>query len=77
MARREDREAQGAVLRAVLHAGDEGLTDAEVTERCGPLDPAKVESAIESLLASGLLERREARLHPGGPARRFHHLRPL
>jgi hypothetical protein len=72
-----ERDAQGAVLRAVLIAGDDGLTDAEVIERCESLEAGEVESAIESLLASGLLERREAHLHAAGPARHFHRLRPL
>jgi hypothetical protein len=65
------------VLRAVLIAGDGGLADAEVVERCEPLGAAEAESAIESLLASGLLERRDERLHAAGPARHFHRLRPL
>jgi hypothetical protein len=74
---REDREAQGQVLRAVLLAGGEGLTDAELEERCVGLGAAEIEAAVESLIASGLLERIEARLHPSGPATRFDRLRPL
>jgi hypothetical protein len=77
MARREDREAQGTVLRTVLHAGADGLTDAEIVDRCDSLDAPTVESAIDALLASGLLERREARLQAAGPATRFHRLFPL
>ncbi len=51
-------------------AGDEGLTE----EDLGDLYD---ERAVEALLASGLLERIEARLHPGGPAKHFNRLRPL
>ncbi len=77
MGRREAREAQGKVLRAVLLAGDKGLTEEELEQRCEGLAAAEVEGAVEALIASGLLERIEARLHPGGPATRFDRLRPL
>lgn len=75
--KREDREAQGQVLRAVLLAGDEGLTEADLEERCEGLGAAEIEAAVEALIASGLLERIEARLRPSGPAARFDRLRPL
>jgi len=74
---REDREAQAKVLRAVLIAGKEGLTEEELEERCDGLDAADIERAVIALLDSGLLERIEARLHPGGPAKHFNSLRPL
>jgi predicted transcriptional regulator len=74
---REDREAQAKVLRAVLIAGKEGLTEEELEEQCEGLDAAAIERAVEALLESGLLERIEARLHPGGPAKHFDRLRPL
>ena len=74
---REDREAQAKVLRAVLIAGKEGLTEEELEERCDGLDAADIERAVIALLDSGLLERIEARLHPGGPAKHFNRLRPL
>jgi chromosome segregation and condensation protein ScpB len=74
---REEREAQATVLRAVLLAGDAGLTEADLEERCEGLDAAAVESATEALLASGLLRRQEARLVPSGAATRFNRLRPL
>ena len=77
MGRREAREAQGKVLRAVLLAGDKGLTDEELEERCEGLSAADIEASVAALIASGLLERIEARLHPGGPATRFDRLRPL
>ena len=81
-ARREDLEAQAAVLRAVLLAGEDGLTDAELQTHCAALgweavDAAAVEAATDSLLASGLLERQEARLRASGAATRFNRLRPL
>ena len=75
--KREDREAQGQVLRAVLLAGDEGLTEEQLEERCEGLGAADIEAAVEALIASGLLERIEARLCPSGPATRFDRLRPL
>jgi chromosome segregation and condensation protein ScpB len=75
--KREDREAQAAVLRAVLLAADEGLTEADLEARCDGLGAADIESAVEALLTTGLLERIEARLHPSGPATRFNRLRPL
>jgi hypothetical protein len=74
---REGREAQGRVLRAVLLAGDEGLTEEELEARSEGLGPDEIEAAVEALIASGLLERIEARLHPSGPATRFDRLRPL
>ncbi|HVW45724.1 MAG TPA: hypothetical protein VHA76_01620 [Solirubrobacterales bacterium] len=74
---REDREAQAKVLRAVLLAGEEGLTEEDLEERCEGLGAEQIERAVDSLLASGLLERVEARLHPGGPAKHFNRLRPL
>ena len=74
---REDREAQAKVLRAVLIAGKEGLTEEDLEERCEGLDSAAIERAVIALLDSGLLERIEARLHPGGPAKHFDRLRPL
>jgi hypothetical protein len=74
---REDREAQAKVLRAVLIAGEEGLTEEDLEARCEGLDAADIEPAVIALLDSGLLERIEARLHPGGPAKRFNRLRPL
>jgi predicted transcriptional regulator len=75
--RREGREAQGQVLRAVLLAADEGLTEADLEERCEGLDATVIAAAVESLIASGLLERAEERLYPSGPATRFDRLRPL
>ena len=77
MARRRDREHQAQVLRAVLLAGDEGLTEADLEARCEGLEAAEIEAAVESLIASGLLDRVEARLHASGPATRFDRLRPL
>jgi chromosome segregation and condensation protein ScpB len=74
---REDREAQAKVLRAVLLAGKEGLTEEDLEDRCEGLTAAEIESAVESLLASDLLQRIEARLHPSGPATYFDRLRPL
>jgi len=75
--RRQDREAQAKVLRAVLLAGEEGLTEEDLEARCEGLDADAIERAVVSLLHSGLLERIEARLHPGGPAKHFDRLRPL
>ena len=77
MASRRDREGQARVLRAVLLAGDDGLTEADLEERCEGLDAADIEAAVESLIATGLLDRIEARLHASGPATRFDRLRPL
>jgi chromosome segregation and condensation protein ScpB len=77
MAGRGDREGQARVLRAVLLAGDDGLTEADLEACCEGLDAAEIEAAVESLIASGLLDRIEARLHPSGPATRFDRLRPL
>jgi predicted transcriptional regulator len=74
---REDREAQAKVLRAVLLAGKEGLTEEDLEAGCEGLDAEAIERAVVALLDSGLLERIEARLHPGGPAKHFNSLRPL
>jgi predicted transcriptional regulator len=74
---REDRESQAKVLRAVLLAGKEGLTEGDLEACREGLDASDVERAVAALLDSGLLERIEARLHPGGPAKHFDHLRPL
>ncbi len=74
---RDRREAQAKVLRAVLVAGEGGLTREEVEARCEDLDTLEVEDAIEDLLASGLLKRVGERLHPSGAATRFNRLRPL
>jgi chromosome segregation and condensation protein ScpB len=65
------------VLRAILLAGDEGLTEEDLEERCEGLSAVAIEAAVEALITSGLLERIEARLHPSGPATRFDRLRPL
>jgi hypothetical protein len=56
---------------------DEGLTEEELEARCEGLGGAEIEAAVEALIASSLLERIEARLHPSGPATRFDRLRPL
>ena len=77
MASRRDREGQARVLRAVLLAGDDGLTEADLEERCEDLSAAEIAAAVESLIATGLLDRIEARLHASGPATRFDRLRPL
>jgi hypothetical protein len=74
---RNRREAQAKVLRAVLVAGDGGLGEADLAERCEGLDAAEVESAVEALLDSGLLRRVGERLRPSGAATRFNRLRPL
>ena len=74
---RDDRQAQARVLRAVLLAGKEGLTEEDLEARCDGLDAEEIERAVVALLDSGLLERIEARLHPGGPAKHFNSLRPL
>ncbi len=76
-ANREDREAQAKVLRAVLLAGDKGLTEEDIEARTEGLGAAEIERAVEALLASGLLKRVEARLFPSGAATRFNRLRPL
>ncbi|HEY0278208.1 MAG TPA: hypothetical protein VGC32_08065 [Solirubrobacterales bacterium] len=65
------------MLRAVLLVGKEGLTEEDLEQRCEGLDAAAIERAVIALLDSGLLERIEARLHPGGPAKHFDSLRPL
>ncbi|MBS1886733.1 MAG: hypothetical protein JSU06_06045 [Actinobacteria bacterium] len=74
---RESREAQARVLRAVLLAGDDGLAEEDLEERCAGLGAPEIEAAVEALLASNLLRRIEARLHPSGPATYFDRLRPL
>jgi hypothetical protein len=74
---REDREAQAKVLRAVLLAGDKGMTEGDLEERCEGLSAAEIESAVAALLDSGLLKRVEALLYPSGAATRFNRLRPL
>jgi hypothetical protein len=74
---RQDREAQAKVLRAVLPAGDEGLTEAELKARCEGLGVAAIEDAVEDLRSSGLLDRKDDRLHPSGAATRLNRLRPL
>jgi predicted transcriptional regulator len=74
---REDREAQATVLRAVLLAADEGLTEEDLEARCEGLGAAEIERAVAALLASGLIKRMEARLYPSGAATRFNRLRPL
>jgi hypothetical protein len=74
---REDREAQASVLRAVLLAGDKGLTEDDLEDRCEPFGFLEVEAAVEALLASGLLKRIDDRLYPSGAATRFNRLRPL
>ena len=76
-ANREDREAQAKVLRAVLLAGDEGLTEEDLEARTEGLDAAEIERAVAALLASNLLERRKPSSTPSGPATRFNRLRPL
>ena len=64
-------------MRAVLLVGDEGMTEEDLEAACEGLDAATIERAVDSLLTTGLLERIEARLHPGGPAKHFNRLRPL
>jgi hypothetical protein len=65
------------VLRAVLLAGESGLTEENLAASCESLSAGDIEHAVESLLASGLLQRQEARLVPSGAATRFNRLRPL
>jgi len=74
---REDRGAQAKVLRAVLLANDKGVTEEDLEARIEGLGATEIESAVEALIASGLLQRIEARLHPSGAATRFNRLRPL
>ncbi len=74
---REEREAQAKVLRAVLLAAEKGMTEEGLEAATGGLSAAEIESAVEALIASGLLKRVEARLYPSGPATRFNRLRPL
>jgi chromosome segregation and condensation protein ScpB len=76
-ANRDDREAQAKVLRAVLLAGDKGLTEEDLEARCEGLSATDIERAVDALLASNLLKREEALLFPSGPATRFNRLRPL
>lgn len=77
MAGMADREAQASVLRAVLLTGETGMTEPDLAAACPSLSAEDIERAVEALLASGLLQRQEARLVPSGPATRFHRLRPL
>jgi predicted transcriptional regulator len=77
MAGMADREAQATVLRAVLLVGEAGMTDDDLAASCEPLGAESIDRAVESLLASGLLQRQEARLVPSGAATRFNRLRPL
>ncbi|MBS1863443.1 MAG: hypothetical protein JSS68_17225 [Actinobacteria bacterium] len=74
---RAEREAQARVLRAVLLAAEEGLTEEALEAQIEGLGAAEIESAVEALLASGLLKCAEARLYPSGAATRFNRLRPL
>jgi predicted transcriptional regulator len=74
---REDREAQAKVLRAVLLAADNGVTEEDLEAQIDGLGAAEIASAVEALIDSGLLKRQEARLHPSGAATRFNRLRPL
>ncbi len=74
---RQAREAQAKVLRAVLLAGDGGLTEAELAARCEGLAAVEIDDVVEDLRSSGLLERTGERLHPSGAATRFDRLRPL
>jgi chromosome segregation and condensation protein ScpB len=76
-ANRDDREAQAQVLRAVLLAGDKGLTEENLEELTEGLGATDIERAVAALLTSGLLKREEALLFPSGPATRFNRLRPL
>ncbi|HEX4752600.1 MAG TPA: hypothetical protein VH268_06870 [Solirubrobacterales bacterium] len=64
-------------MRAVLLAGEKGLREEQLEERCGGLGAPEIERAVEALLVSGLLKREEARLYPSGAATRFNRLRPL
>jgi hypothetical protein len=75
--RREEREAQAKVLRAVLVVGEVGMTEADLEVQTEGLTAAQIESAVEALLTSGLLKREEALLYPSGAATRFNRLRPL
>jgi chromosome segregation and condensation protein ScpB len=74
---RQAREAQAKVLRAVLLAGKEGLTEKDLEARCEGLSALDVEDAVEDLRSSGLLDRQDDRLRPSGAATRFDRLRPL
>jgi hypothetical protein len=53
------------------------MTEEELEAHCDGLDATDIAAAVAALIASGLLERIEARLHPSGPATRFDRLRPL
>ena len=77
MGRREGRKAQAKVLRAVLLAGEAGLTGEDLEERCEGLTAVEIEDAVTDLLAVNLLVRVEARLHPSGPATHFDRFLPL
>jgi len=74
---REDREVQAKVLRAVLVAADKGLTEEDLDAQIDGLGAEEIARAVEALIASGLLQRQEARLYPSGAATRFNRLRPL
>jgi chromosome segregation and condensation protein ScpB len=74
---RQTREAQAKVLRAVLLAGDDGLTEVELEARCEGLGATEIAEAVEDLRSSGLLDRYDDRLRPSGAATRFNRLRPL
>jgi hypothetical protein len=75
--KREGREAQAQILRAVLLVGDAGLTEADLEAHCEGLGAAEIAAAVEDLRGSGLLDRRDDRLHPSAAATRFNRLRPL
>jgi hypothetical protein len=74
---RQARESQAKVLRAVLLAGDGGMTEDDLEARCDGLGAVQVEDAVEDLRSSGLLDRTGDRLRPSGAATRFNRLRPL
>jgi hypothetical protein len=74
---RQGQEAQAKVLRAVLLAGKDGLTEADLEARCEGLGTLEIEDAVEDLRSSGLLDREGDRLRPSGAASRFDRLRPL
>ncbi|HXF31692.1 MAG TPA: hypothetical protein VN522_09220 [Solirubrobacterales bacterium] len=53
------------------------MTKADLETVTEGLDAAEIASAVEALIASGLLKREEALLYPSGAATRFNRLRPL
>jgi hypothetical protein len=53
------------------------MKEEDLEARCDGLSAIEIETTVEALILSGLLERIEARLHPSGPATRFDRLRPL